>query len=200
MKKIFYLKCDRLEKLPRANKNNWLFELNFIIKKIPKNSKVLQIGCMDGTRMVAILKRRRDLELVGLDVDDDLVKLARINLRKAGIKAKVITGDATKRLPTTGFDYILCLNNTLGYIPQEGKAMRNMKKAGQRVIISVYGEKFTDGLAKKYFDLMGLKISTIRHGRFITNIGTIKRYSKSRVKSWGGKIIRTPIGYLTIIK
>lgn len=70
---------------------------------------------MDGTRIIALLEKRPDLLLTGLDIDENLLKIAEENFRRANIDSELIHGDITKPLAISGYDYSVCLNNTLGY-------------------------------------------------------------------------------------
>ncbi|EKD43737.1 MAG: hypothetical protein ACD_72C00152G0006 [uncultured bacterium] len=99
------------------------------------------------------------------------------------------------------FDYVICLNNTLGYIPEYDKAIKNMRKLGKTVIVSVYGEKFDNDLAREYFDSIKLEIDHIDGDKFVMkDFTTVKRFSKKEVESWSGEVIETPVGYFCILK
>ena len=97
------------------------------------------------------------------------------------------------------FDYVICLNNTLGYIEEEDKAIKNMKTMGKTVIISVYGEKFTDQLAQEYFSALGLKIINISNNTFyFDDFSKVKRYPQDEIIKWGGNVLKTPVGYFCV--
>lgn len=196
-----YIKCDELDNIPKPNKDNWLCEIELLTKELGLNARVLQVGCMDATRIIALLKARPDLKITGLDIEEDMIESSRKNLKKVGLKAELIHGDITKPLSVSGFDYVICLNNTLGYIPEQEKALENMKELGRTVILSVYGEKFTNELAQEYFKSINLEIERIENNLFhAKEFSSIKRYSKEEVENWNGRIIETPIGYFCIIK
>ena len=198
--KDVYIKCDELENIPKPNMDNWLFEIELLSEELGANSKVLQVGCMDGKRIITLLDARTDLLITGLDIEKEMVDIAKDNLAKAEINAELIHGDITNPPQLGPFDYVICLNNTLGYIPDEEKAVENMKKLGETAIISVYGEKFNDELAHEYFSSINLEISTIENDRFhMKDFTTVKRYRRQEVENWGGRIIETPIGYFCVI-
>ena len=200
MGNYFYIKCDKLDNIPKSNRDNWLAEIELLKKEIPQNAKVLQVGCMDGTRIISLLRVRPDLVITGLDIEKELLDIARDNLKTTHLKAELVEGDITKTLPLSGFDYAICLNNTLGYISDEHTVIENMKKLGKKVILSVYGEKFTDNLGLAYFKSVGLKIKQVKDNIFqAEGFGNIKRYTWNEVNSWGGKITETPIGYFCVI-
>ena len=199
--KEVYINCDILDKIPELNRKNWVYETDLLKKELSRNAKVLQIGCMDGTRIISLLNARLDLKITGLEIEKEILDIAKENLKKGGLKAELIHGDITKPLNLSGFDYAICLNNTLGYIKQEKKAIENMKKIGGKVVISVYGEKFTDEIAKQYFSSINLEIDRIENNIFHLNgFADVKRYTKEDVMKWKGKAIETPLGYFCIIK
>lgn len=199
----FYLTCDELEKLPKPNKDNWLYEIEWLKKHLPLHAKVLQVGCMDGTRILALLKARPDLKVTGLDCEAPFLTIARQKIKKSGFKnVQFILGDITK--PPSGlknkFDAVICLNNTLGYIEKDKKAIQNMKKMGHRVILSVYGEKFTDSLAKKYLKTIHLHVTRIQNHQFYTKKNVfVRRFTGEEVAQWDGIRTETPIGYISDI-
>lgn len=200
MQKSAYINCDELEKIPPLNKENWLFELDFLKNNLKSKASVLQVGSMDGNRIIHILGVRPALKITGLEIEADFVKMAKEKISKTNLTAKFIHGDITAPQILPKFDYCICLNNTLGYIPDEKAAIRGMKTLGNVVIISVYGEKFNDDLAKKYFKSIRLDIESIVENKIVLkDFGVVKRYTKNEVESWGGKIIESPVGYIVII-
>jgi hypothetical protein len=115
--------------------------------------------------------------------------------------ATVILGDVTKPLKVSDFDSVICLNNTLGYIPDQEKTLEAMKKLGKKVIVSVFGEAFTDESAKSYFTSIGLAIRSIDGNTFVMDdFVNVLRYSKEVVGSWHGEVTITPLGYFCEIE
>src|SRR3989339_1730281 len=191
--KDIYVNCDELNNITKENKANWLKEIKQVAKEIKKNATVLQVGCMNGVRIIALLKERPDLQITGLDIEKEFLKMARKNFKKCQIKAKLIHGDITKSLKIKKFDYVICLNNTLGYIPEEERAIENMKNLGEKVIISVYGEKFTNELAKKYFQSINLELQKIKKNIFHTKefvkvIFSSRRRHTRLVSDWSSDV------------
>lgn len=191
-----YIHCDQLDRIPLLHRENWEFELALVVKKLLPDSSVLQVGCMDGTRMIRLLERRPDLRVTGLEIEEGLVQGCRDNLKGAGMTAEVTCGDITNPPKLPYFDYVLCLNNTLGYISDQDSALHSMHALGKCVIISVYGERFTDALAWEYFASIGVSVTsmegTIIHLKDFTDV---RRYTKEGVDAWHGTITETPIGY-----
>jgi len=77
-----------------------------------------------------------------------------------------------------------------------------MKKLGKHVILSVYGEKFTDNLAKEYFPkALHLEVNKIDVNTFmLKDYSNVSRYTKREIESWNGELIETPLGYFAILK
>jgi len=180
-------------------RDNYLYETKLLSEKLPKNSTLLQVGSMDGERAIRLLNVRPDLKITGLEIEEPLVKLAKQKVSKAGVNMEPIRGDITNPPDLPKFDYVICLNNTLGYISSQQKALAGMRKLGKEVIVSVYGEKFTDDLARKYFEAIGLSINSIQDHTFLMEDFTaVKRYDRGTVESWGGDITETPVGYFCL--
>lgn len=187
-----YIHCDELEKLPKDNRDNWEYELSLVCGLLPEAATVLQVGCMDGTRIRRLLSSRHDLRITGLDIEEDLLTIA----RKKCPDAEFVLGDITAPPPLPRFGSVLCLNNTIGYIPLWQKALANMRALGNTVVVSVYGERFTDAHAQAYFAALGLTVEhiendTIRLGGFTD----VKRFTRKEVEAWGGTTAETPLGY-----
>ncbi len=194
-----YVKCDDLDALPALLRDNYLYESDFLRRELPLNARVLQIGSMDGERIIRLLQLRPDLMLTGLEIEENLMKLAQEKLSSAQLTAEFIHGDITNPPDLPSFDYVICLNNTLGYIPDQSEALRGMKQLGKHLIISVYGEKFTDELAEEYFTILDLIIDHQTDNVFIMkDFTTIRRYSPQEVAAWGGTVIKTPVGWLLV--
>lgn len=81
--KGIYVHCDELEKLPERHRENWLREIALLKQTLLQDSTVLQVGCMDGTRILALLKECPDLRITGLDIDAALLQKAKRNFREA---------------------------------------------------------------------------------------------------------------------
>jgi len=197
-----YTHCDELEKLPEKHRLNWLRELERLNELLKKDATVLQVGSMDATRILCLLQKRPDLIMTGLEIDPDLAELSQKNIKASRANATIITGDITAPpVDIKKHQYVLCLNHTLGYISNEKSALQNMKKLGKEVIVSVYGENFTNTLAQKYFEILGLEIDelTPNHIKF-KDFTSVKRFRRSELETWNGKIEETPLGYLCILQ
>jgi SAM-dependent methyltransferase len=139
---------------------------------------------MDGLRIVRLLQQRPDLRLTGLEIEPELVERARQNVKAARVTAEIVIGDITRPSELPRFDWVLCLNHTLGYIPDEQRALQNMRRLGGTVVVSVYGQRFDEALARDYFGIIGL-----------ADYRGVRRYKLADVRQWGGGVVQTPIGY-----
>jgi hypothetical protein len=197
-----FVKCDELELLPDENRRNYLFELEWLTQELPTAATVLQVGSMDGMRALRMLEARPDLLITGLEIESELVSLATDTLNKRSLPARFIHGDITAP-PTdlTPTRYVICLNNTLGYIPEGSVAIEQMKRYGENVVVSVYGERFDDSLARRYFESIGLAVRELKDDAIIfRDFSSVKRFTRASVAAWGGHtILDTPIGYLTVL-
>ena len=105
---------------------------------IKKHEKVLEIGSGSGY-MTALLAHQAQ-RVISLEVNPDLVKMARANLQRAGIhNAEVRQGDgATGTLPDAPFDVIM-LCGSVAEVPQN---LLDQLKVGGR-LLAIVGEEPT---------------------------------------------------------
>lgn len=81
-------------------------------------STVLDCGC--GTGRHAILFAQNGLDVTGIDVDREMVGLARRNAADAGVKAAFETAafsELGRRFPARRFDAVICVGNSLSQLP-----------------------------------------------------------------------------------
>ncbi|HEY0820952.1 MAG TPA: protein-L-isoaspartate O-methyltransferase [Rhizobacter sp.] len=97
--------------------------------EVRKHERVLEIGA--GSGHMAALLAHKARQVVTMEIDPVLAKLASENLRRASVtNVSVVEGDGSKRLPTAGpFDAIL-LSGSVASIPQ---ALLNELKVGGRL-------------------------------------------------------------------
>lgn len=190
------IKADELQLLPSGNRENYEFELEYLVDELPVGASILQVGSMDGVRAIRLMRRRPDLHFTGLDIDPSLVELARQNVVEAGVNASFVLGDICMPPDLPSYDYVLCLNHTLGYISDWRTAISNMRRLGGVVVVSVYTEAFDDSSAE-YFALLGMPVDGVADGAFVlTNGWNIHKFAWSDLDELGGSSIQTPIGRL----
>lgn len=97
--------------------------------EVRKHERVLEIGA--GSGHMAALLAHKARQVVTLEIDPTLAKLASENLKRASVtNVSVMEGDGSKRLPTAGpFDVIL-LSGSVASIPQ---GLLNELKVGGRL-------------------------------------------------------------------
>ena len=80
-----------------------------LIKKarIPKQGKILDLGCGYGVVGIALNKAYPKTEITFSDVNSRAIKLTRMNCKENKIKAKFVNTDGYEKLKDTDFDTIL---------------------------------------------------------------------------------------------
>ncbi len=90
--------------------------------------KILDIGCGDGFYLHLLSNLGvKDLDLTGVDVDENALKSARVNLK--GKKVKLIKGDLMKRLPlkANSFSKII-MSEVCEHLPDDVKGLKEVKR------------------------------------------------------------------------
>jgi protein-L-isoaspartate(D-aspartate) O-methyltransferase len=103
---------------------------------VQKHEKVLEIGA--GSGYMAALLAHRAQRVISLEIEPELVELARANLLRAGVhNAEVRQGDGSVDVPVEGpFDVIL-LSGSVGEMPHD---LLNQLKVGGRLAV-ILGEE-----------------------------------------------------------
>lgn len=100
-----------------------------IISWIPKNSKVLDVGCGDGVLGEKLIKEKQ-CEVFGIDLDEIAVKEA----KRRGIKAEVRDMDDGLSWKNKKFDVVIC-SDVLQYSHQPDIVVSELLRAGKVVIV-----------------------------------------------------------------
>jgi len=107
-------------------------EFKVIADLLPDNSKVLDVGCGDGSLM-NLLAKDKNIEVRGLELDQS-------NVQKCIVKGlPVIQGDAETELyqfPPQSFDYVI-LSQTLQAFYKPDKVLKELLRIGKSVIVSI---------------------------------------------------------------
>jgi protein-L-isoaspartate(D-aspartate) O-methyltransferase len=102
---------------------------------VRKHEKVLEVGTGSGY-MTALLAHRAQ-RVISLEIDPELVTLARTNLQKAGVhNAEVIQADGVKGLPGQGPFDVIVLSGSVAEVPS---ALLAQLKVGGR-LMAIVGE------------------------------------------------------------
>ena len=107
-------------------------EFKVIAELLPNNSRVLDVGCGDGSLM-SFLKNEKNIEVRGLELDQDNVQIC---IHKG---LSVIQGNAETELhqfPEKSFDYVV-LSQTLQAFYKPEKVLKELLRIGKSVIISI---------------------------------------------------------------
>ena len=107
-------------------------EFKVIADLLPNSSRVLDVGCGDGSLMNFLVKEK-NIETRGLELDQNNVQQC---LNKG---LTVIQGDAENELyqfPKKSFDYVV-LSQTLQAFYQPDKVLRELLRIGKSVIVSI---------------------------------------------------------------
>jgi len=99
---------------------------------LPKNIRVLDVGCGDGSLMNFLVKEK-NIEVRGLELDQN-------NVQECIYKGlPVIQGDAETELsqfPAQSFDYVV-LSQTLQAFHKPDKVLKELLRVGKLVIVSI---------------------------------------------------------------
>ena len=107
-------------------------EFKVIANLLSENTRVLDVGCGDGSLM-SLLEKEKGIEVRGLEIDQT-------NVQKCIHKGlSVIQGDAETELhqfPEQSFDYVV-LSQTLQAFYDPSKVMDELLRIGKSVIVSI---------------------------------------------------------------
>ena len=107
-------------------------EFKVIADLLPNNTRVLDIGCGDGSLM-SLLNEEKHIEVRGLELNQE-------NVQECIHKGlPVIQGNAETELhqfPDKSFDYVV-LSQTLQAFYKPEKVLRNLLRIGKSVVISI---------------------------------------------------------------
>ena len=104
---------------------------NIITNIVKKNSRVLDIGCADGT-LLKILKSQKNISGQGIEIDHKKVE----NCLRKGLS--VVEGDANFEIvnfPDYSFDYVI-LSQTLQTVARPKWILKEILRIGKNAIIS----------------------------------------------------------------
>jgi|TARA_B100000945_G_scaffold251358_1_gene208156 methionine biosynthesis protein MetW len=107
-------------------------EFKVIADLLPKNVRVLDVGCGDGSLMNLLIKEK-NIKARGLEIKEELVKKC-IN---RGLS--VIEGDAETELhqfPDQSFDFVI-LSQTLQAFYSPEKVLRDLLRVGKSAVVSI---------------------------------------------------------------
>jgi len=107
-------------------------EFKVIADLLPKNVRVLDVGCGDGSLMNLLIKEK-NIEARGLEIKEEHVK----KCISKGLS--VIEGDAETELhqfPDQSFDFVI-LSQTLQAFYNPEKVLKNLLRVGKSAVVSI---------------------------------------------------------------
>ena len=107
-------------------------EYKIITNMIDKNSRVLDVGCNDGTLM-EFLKRNKDVDIRGIEISKEKVQIC---ISKG---LTVIEGNAEfdlNQIPNNSFDYVV-LGQTLQAFINPEVVIRELLRVGKKAIVTI---------------------------------------------------------------
>ncbi len=87
-----------------------LIEVPILIRalRLPRGVRVLEVGCGRGIALPVLAERLAPSELVGLDIDPELVAEAELRVASAGVQAAIVEGDVRElSFESESFDLVL---------------------------------------------------------------------------------------------
>jgi ubiquinone/menaquinone biosynthesis C-methylase UbiE len=94
----------------------WLKYVFRIWRKLGKSPRtILDLAC--GTGSAAVILAERGLDVVGVDISEDMLKVA----KKKSKNVKFILGDMTKLKLKKKFDAVVCIYDSLNYLLKESE-------------------------------------------------------------------------------
>lgn len=115
--KLFYQYYDTL-----FSKKDYFLETQICFKLaqkygLGKPKKVLEIGC--GTGNHTLVLAREKIALTAIDIDPEMVKIAKEKIKKAGINNVKILHKKIEDIKNNQFDLVVALFNVITYVPTQ---------------------------------------------------------------------------------
>jgi len=153
-------------------------DLKLIFDLIENNSRVLDLGCGDGT-LLSLLSSRKHSDVMGIEIDREKVALC---ISKGLNVVQSDVNEALNEYQNDSFDYII-LSITLQEIEDPSKLISEMLRIGKNVIISI--KNLANWVNRFYFLIHG-EIPYFKNTRgnysstgiSLSNIHSFKKFCK----------------------
>ena len=125
-------------KVAKDNGNPILRDKSFelLLKTVEKHQpkRILEVGVNVGLTGIAMLQNSADAVLTGIEIDEDVIKIAKQNYRDFGVedRAKIFVGDASEIIPilTGEYDFIFLDGPKGHYFEYLPHLLSALKKGG----------------------------------------------------------------------
>jgi ubiquinone/menaquinone biosynthesis C-methylase UbiE len=120
-------------------------EISFVLNKMQKNDKILDLGCGYGRVSVRLAEKAK--QVVGIDISPDNIQLAKEIYKNEGIQFYEMNA-INLSFEDNQFDMTICIQNGISAFKVDSEklvkeALRVTKKTG-KLLFSSYSEKFWD--------------------------------------------------------
>ncbi|MBW4679398.1 MAG: class I SAM-dependent methyltransferase [Microcoleus vaginatus WJT46-NPBG5] len=192
-----------LESSPK-NEPNFLFTHNLVTPYYLRNQKVIETegkvildaGCGSGYKALALAEANPGAKIVGVDLSEESVKLARQRLEYHGFESTEFYAISIEELPTLNlqFDYINC-DEVLYLLPDPTlglQAMKSVLKANGIIRANLHSllQRGYYLRAQKAFKLMGLMEENPREEEIeaaVQTMNALKNEVLLKVRTWFDK-------------
>lgn len=183
--------------------------LNPVIHEIDKKGDLLDIGTGTG-KLIQILANEKEINCIGLDTNEAMLKEARIKLK--GTTVEVFKIEANKKLPfeDNRFNYItIC--SVLFHLKNEQidsmlkDARRLLRKNGKIIILTPTGKGTILSLSKKYFSLKNLSIytwyrATKKRAKLWSQNKYVEQYTNDNKLDYKSQLVMNGFAQVEVIK
>ena len=149
---------------------------------VSNGGSVLEIATGPGYFCIE-LSKLGNFKITGLDISNDLVKIARTNAEQAGVKVDFLQGNASSiQFPDMSFDFVFCSWAIKNFMePQKALSeMYRVLKPGGTVLIIDLNHDVASQEWDKYASSLGLKGMTALFMKLAFRIQRSGAYSKSK--------------------
>jgi ubiquinone/menaquinone biosynthesis C-methylase UbiE len=155
---------------------------NLAGRHVSNGGSVLEIATGPGYFCIELAKLG-NFKITGLDLSNDLVKIARTNAEQAGVKVDFLQGNASSiQFPDVSFDFVFCSWAIKNFMePQKAlNEMYRVLKPGGTVLIIDLNQDAASQEWDRYSSSLGLKGMTALFMKLAFRIQRSGAYSKSK--------------------